>query len=162
MGMLRPFDGKDVEPGIVYRCPKCGTIVREKVERCPTCNVLAAYPELPKKEEENIKGKKSAMSFFTATSLSLANLFSKSKRTVLVAIAGSIGIFGVSTVLAASTGVRRYIDDMQDDMLSSYPLTIAEEAVDYTSLMTGLYQDPDTKILEFDATTRVEIGRAHV
>ena len=157
-GDTHPFDGKDVEPGIVYRCPKCGTIVREKVERCPTCNVLAAYPELPNKEEENAKGKKSAMSFFTATSLSLANLFSKSKRTVLVAIAGSIGIFGVSTVLAASTGVRHYIDSMQDDMLSSYPLTIAEESVDYTSLMTGLYSDTDSKIADFDTTTRVGLN----
>ena len=154
-GDTNPFDGNDIEPGIAYRCPKCGTIVRSKVERCPTCNVLARYPA-PKLEED--KSKKSSMSFLTATSLSLANLFSKSKRTILVAIAGSIGIFGVSTVLAASTGVRRYIDDMQDDMLSSYPLSIAEESVDYTSLMTGLYADTDSKIAEFDTTTRVGLN----
>lgn len=104
------------------------------------------------------KKKKSSMSFFTATSLSIANLFSKSKRTILVAIAGSIGIFGVSTVLAASTGVRAYIDDMQDDMLSSYPLTVAEESVDMSSLMTGLYQDPDSKITSFDTTTEVGLN----
>ena len=112
-------------------------------------------------EEEVVnkgKKKKSSMSFFTATSLSLANLFSKSKRTVLVAVAGSIGIFGVSTVLAASTGVRSYIDSMQDDMLSSYPLSIAEEAVDYSSLMTGLYQDPDSKIKDFDINSRVGLN----
>ena len=153
-GDTNPFDGVDPQVRTVYRCPKCGTIVREKVERCPTCHVLARYPE-PKEVE---KSKKSSMSFLTATSLSLANLFSKSKRTILVAIAGSIGIFGVSTVLAASTGVRRYIDDMQDDMLSSYPLTIAEESVDYTSLMTGLYADTDSKIAEFDTTTRVGLN----
>ena len=111
-------------------------------------------------EEATNKGKKkkSSMSFLTATSLSIANLFSKSKRTVLVAIAGSIGIFGVSTVLAASTGVRRYIDNMQDDMLSSYPLSVAEESVDMSSLMTGLYQDPDSKIAEFDTTTEVGLN----
>ncbi|MBO6261738.1 MAG: ATP-binding cassette domain-containing protein [Bacilli bacterium] len=111
-------------------------------------------------EEVTNKGKKkkSSMSFLTATSLSIANLFSKSKRTILVAIAGSIGIFGVSTVLAASTGVRRYIDNMQDDMLSSYPLSIAEESVDMSSLMTGLYQDPDSKIAEFDTTTEVGLN----
>ena len=102
--------------------------------------------------------KRSSMSFFTATSLSLANLFSKSKRTVLVAIAGSIGIFGVSTVLAASTGVHNYIDSMQDDMLSSYPLTISEESVDYTSLMTGLYSDSDSRIADFDITTEVGLN----
>ena len=122
--------------------------------------------EKPEERAEVLKNKntnkgrkeKTSMSFFTAMGLSLSNLFSKSKRTVLVAIAGSIGIFGVSTVLAASTGVRRYIDDMQDDMLSSYPLQIAEEAVDYTSLMTGLYSDPDSKIKEFDTSTRVGLN----
>ena len=122
--------------------------------------------ERPEEREAILKAKnqnkgsktKTSMSFFTATALSLANLFSKSKRTILVAIAGSIGIFGVSTVLAASTGVRRYIDDMQDDMLSSYPLMIAEESVDYTSLMTGLYSDPDSKIAEFDTKTRVGLN----
>ena len=112
----------------------------------------------PENEVNKGKKKKSSMSFLTATSLSIANLFSKSKRTILVAIAGSIGIFGVSTVLAASTGVRSYIDDMQDDMLSSYPLGIAEESVDYTSLMTGLYNDSDTKIMEYDTTTEVGLN----
>ena len=114
----------------------------------------------PKEVVEVNKGKKkrSSMSFLTVTSLSLANLFSKSKRTVLVAIAGSIGIFGVSTVLAASTGVHNYIDNMQDDMLSSYPLTISEESVDYTSLMTGLYSDSDSRIADFDITTEVGLN----
>ena len=110
--------------------------------------------------EEVNKGnkKRSSMSFLTATSLSASNLFSKSKRTVLVAIAGSIGIFGVSTVLSASTGVNMYIHDMQDDMLSSYPLSIAEESVDYSSLMTGLYADTDSKIAEFDTSTYVGLN----
>ena len=114
------------------------------------------------KEDEVVvnkgKKKKSSMSFFTAAGLSIANLFSKSKRTILVAIPGRIGIFGVSTVLAASTGVRRYIDNMQDDMLSSYPLSIAEEAVDMSSLMTGLYQDPESKIATFDPSTTVGLN----
>ena len=114
--------------------------------------------EAPEEEISKGKKKKSSMSILTATSLSIANLFSKSKRTVIVSIACSIGIFGVSTVLAASTGVRSYIDDMQDDMLSSYPLSIAEEAVDYTSLMTGLYADSDSKIAEFDTSTRVGLN----
>ena len=154
-GDSHPFDGKI--PDKYYRCPKCGQIIKGKLQRCPKCGALAKYPD----EIEDInkgKKKKSSMSFFTATALSIANLFSKSKRTALVAIAGSIGIFGVSTVLAASTGVRAYIDNMQDDMLSSYPLTIAEESVDYTSLMTGLYTDTDTKILEFDTSSRVGLN----
>ena len=114
----------------------------------------------PEQVEEVNKGskKKSSMSFLTATALSVSNLLSKSKRTILVAIAGSIGIFGVATVLSASTGVHMYIHDMQDDMLSSYPLQIAEEAVDYSSLMTGLYADTDSKITKFDTSTYVGLN----
>ena len=93
------------------------------------------------KENKNVnKGnkKKSSMSFFTATGLSFSNLLSKLKRTILITIAGSIGIIGISSVLAVSFGVNNYIDGMQDDMLSQYPITVSEQAVDYTSLMTGL------------------------
>ena len=155
-GDSNPFNGEDKPLQKAYRCPKCGEIVYQQFTRCPKCGVLAKYPD----DEVSSKGKKkkSSMSFFTATALSVANLFSKSKRTVLVAIAGSIGIFGVSTVLAASTGVRQYIDNMQDDMLSSYPLQIQEETVDYSSLMTGLYSDTDSKIADFDTTTRVGLN----
>ena len=153
-GDSNPYDGTKAVKR--YRCPRCGTIIKDKVEKCPVCGVRAMFPDEVK--ESKGKKKKSSMSFLTATSLSIANLFSKSKRTILVAIAGSIGIFGVSTVLAASTGVRHYIDSMQDDMLSSYPLQIQEETVDYTSLMSGLYTDPDTKIAEFDTTTRVGLN----
>ena len=154
-GDTNPYDGNEVEKKKKYRCPKCGAIVEEKFARCPNCQVLAKYPD-----DDVNKGKKknSSMSFLTAASLSLANLFSKSKRTILVAIAGSIGIFGVSTVLAASYGVRHYISDMQDDMLSSYPLTIQEQSIDYMTLMTGLYNDTDTKIMEFDTTTEVGLN----
>ena len=154
-GDSHPFNGKDKPTTTAYRCPKCGNITRYQLTRCPKCGVLAKYPD---EDDYSHKKKKSSMSFFTATALSVANLFSKSKRTILVAIAGSIGIFGVSTVLAASTGVRHYIDSMQDDMLSSYPLQIQEETVDYTSLMTGLYTDPDTKIADFDPSTRVGLN----
>ena len=154
-GDSHPFHGKDKPTTTAYRCPKCGNITRYQLTRCPKCGVLAKYPD---EDNYSHKKKKSSMSFFTATALSVANLFSKSKRTILVAIAGSIGIFGVSTVLAASTGVRHYIDSMQDDMLSSYPLQIQEETVDYTSLMTGLYTDLDTKIADFDPSTRVGLN----
>ena len=91
-----------------------------------------------KEEVSKGKKKKTSMSFFTAMGLSFSNLISKIKRTILVTIAGSIGIIGVSAVLAVSQGVRDYINNMQDDMLSSYPVEIAEESVDMTSLLTGL------------------------
>ena len=95
-----------------------------------------------KKKEEIIasKGnkKQSSMSFFTATGLSFSNLVSKLKRTILIAVAGSIGIIGVSSVLAVSFGVNNYIDGMQDDMLSQYPISVSQQTVDYVSLMSGL------------------------
>ena len=107
-------------------------------------------------KEEQTKGKKySQMKFFTAFGLSFSNLLSKLKRTMLVAIAGSIGIIGVSSVLAVSQGIKNYIASMQDDMLSSYPLQIAEESVDYSSLMTGLQAEEVVQDVVFDKKTEV-------
>ena len=110
--------------------------------------------EIRKIKEEPVqvnKGNKknSSMSFLTAASLSLSNLVSKLKRTVLIAIAGSIGIIGVSTVLAVSTGVHKYINKMQNDMISQYPITISETTVDYTSIITGLSNDDKKTIVKF-------------
>lgn len=98
---------------------------------------VEATPE-PVKEVNKGKKKQSSMSLKTSTGLSLSNLRSKLKRTVLVTIAGSIGIIGVSAVLAVSRGVKDFIGEMQNDMLSSYPVDIAEQSVDMTSLMNGL------------------------
>ena len=104
-------------------------------------------------EEEKVT--KAKMGFWTATKLSFKNLISKSKRTILVAIASSIGIIGVSTVLSVSFGVTDYIRSMQDDMLSSYPLEIAEASVDLTSLMSGLSNDEKRELSKFDINTQV-------
>ena len=96
------------------------------------------------------KKKKSSMSILTSMGLSLSNLLSKMRRTVLVTIAGSIGIIGVSAVLAVSRGVKDYIKDLQNDMLSSYPISIAEESVDYTALITGLNNQDKREKFQFD------------
>ncbi len=87
----------------------------------------------PKKSKG--KKKKTSMSLGMAFMLSLKNLLSKRKRTIMVSVAGSIGIIGVSMVLAISAGVQNYIASMEDDMLSGYPLTVTEQAIDFTSLM---------------------------
>ena len=84
------------------------------------------------------KGKKTSMSFFTALSLSLNNLMTKKARTILTAFAGSIGIIGIALILSVSTGVQNYIDRVQEDTLSSYPITINAQEVDMTQLMTSL------------------------
>ncbi|MCD8201372.1 MAG: ABC transporter ATP-binding protein/permease [Clostridia bacterium] len=87
----------------------------------------------------NIKwGKKnSSMSFGMAMALSFRNLLSKRRRTTLVAFAGSIGIIGISLVLALSSGVQGYISDMENDMLSGYPITVEESTLDFSSLLNA-------------------------
>lgn len=87
-------------------------------------------------QDEEVK-EKAKMSFVTATKLSFRNLLSKLKRTIMVVVAGSIGIIGVATVLSVSRGVNDYIDTMQDDMLSGNPITIGESGVDMNALMTS-------------------------
>ena len=81
---------------------------------------------------------KTSMSFLTALSLSLTNLRTKMGRTVLTAFAGSIGIIGIALILALSTGINDYINHVQEDTLSSYPLTIQAESTDMTAMMASL------------------------
>mgnify|MGYP003293487426 CR=1 FL=1 len=81
------------------------------------------------------KSKKTSMSFFTALSLSFNNLMTKKGRTVLVAFAGSIGIIGIALIMAVSNGFQRYVDSIQDDALTSYPLMIQKETSDLTGLL---------------------------
>ena len=82
--------------------------------------------------------KKPSMSFFTALALSTNNLMTKKARTLLTAFAGSIGIIGIALIMSLSNGIQNYIDKVQEDTLSSYPITIQAESVDMTSLMTSL------------------------
>ena len=96
------------------------------------------------KEIKNVKevSKKAKLNFWQTFRLSGRNLLSKFKRTALVAFAGSIGIIGVSTVLAVSTGIQNYIHSMENDMLSGNPVTISTETYDLSSLMNNLsFQD---------------------
>ena len=91
------------------------------------------------------KSKKTHMSFFTALSLSLNNLMTKKGRTLLTAFAGSIGIIGIAAILALSNGVQEYIDKVQEDTLSTYPLTIQEETIDVNSMLTELMGEAETE-----------------
>ena len=96
----------------------------------------------------NLRGKEKAkMSFLTAFKLSFRNLISKFKRTILVCVAGSIGIVGVSTVLAVSSGIHGYIDSMQDDMLSGNPISITETTFDIGSMMSEANKMQQTEII---------------
>ena len=83
------------------------------------------------------KKKGTSMSFLTALSLSANNLMTKKGRTLLTAFAGSIGIIGIALILALSSGFQSYIKRVEEDTLSSYPIAIEEEQVDYSSMMSA-------------------------
>ena len=88
-----------------------------------------------KTENINKKATKTSMSMFTALSLSLNNLMTKKTRTFLTAFAGSIGIIGIALILSISNGIQAYIDRVQRDTLSSYPITLQQESVDVGGLV---------------------------
>jgi len=92
--------------------------------------------KLDKPQHKNLG--KSSMSVLTAFSLSLNNLFTKKARTILTAFAGSIGIIGIALILSLSTGFQNYIDKIQEDTLTSYPLTITAETADTTSMLLSM------------------------
>ena len=90
------------------------------------------------KSDVDNKTKKTKMSFLTALSLSFNNLMTKKGRTVLVAFAGSIGIIGISLILALSNGFGGYINKIQEDTLTSYPLNIMQESTDITGVLLSM------------------------
>ena len=91
-------------------------------------------------EEKNDTEKigRTSMKFWTAFRLSLNNLLTKKGRTVLVAFAGSIGIIGIALVQSVSNGFQAYVDHIQEDTLTSYPLTIMQETTDVASALLSM------------------------
>lgn len=98
------------------------------------------FTEEDRKNEKDAKAKdgRTAMKFFTALRLSLNNLMTKKGRTLLTSFAGSIGIIGIALILSISNGVQSYINKVEEDTLSSYPITIDESTVDISSMMQSL------------------------
>ena len=107
-------------------------------------------------EAEHKNMGKASMSFLTALSLSFNNLKSKKGRTFLTAFAGSIGIIGIALILSLSTGVNDYIDDIQQDTMTAYPITIEEQSIDLDSLVEirdeniASYASPEETDLDHD------------
>ena len=101
-------------------------------------------PYTPKYEKEDVKtkpkkiAKNKSMSFFTAVALSFNNLLTKKGRTILTSIAGSIGIVGIALILSISTGVNNYIDNVQQETLSSFPIQIEKESTNIGALISSL------------------------
>lgn len=103
----------------------------------------AAEPEKPAKNKKSdvtrgVKKGKRSMSIFTALSLSLNNLSTKRGRTFMTSFAGSIGIIGIALIMALSNGIQLYINRVQEDTLSSYPITIERESTDLSAIIGTL------------------------
>lgn len=102
-------------------------------------------PFVPEQEEiappEHRNLGKASMSIMTALSLSFNNLLTKKGRTILTAFAGSIGIIGIALILSLSTGFQNYIDQIQEDTLTSYPLTLTSETADTTSMLLSMVSE---------------------
>ena len=95
-------------------------------------------PDGAEPPREDTGKKKPSMSFLTALSLSFNNLKTKKGRTILTAFAGSIGIIGIALILSLSNGIQTYINQVQEDTLSTYPLTIEAEAADLSSMIEAM------------------------
>ena len=125
----KPFDGKD-EP------------IKAEAENANDGLYVDKPPETGNAGDKGGKAKKQkkpSMSFFTALSLSFNNLITKKARTILTAFAGSIGIIGIALILSLSAGFNGYINDVQRDTLSQYPITITQSTLNYSSALTSFF-----------------------
>ncbi|MGN0329568.1 MAG: ATP-binding cassette domain-containing protein [Lachnospira sp.] len=116
--------------------------VKEDIERKEN-EKLKHHTDIKKKKKE--RKPKTSMSFITALSLSFNNLMTKKTRTILTAFAGSIGIIGIALILSISNGIQLYIDRVQRDTLSSYPIQIQEETMDISGMVSSLMGENEDK-----------------
>ena len=98
-----------------------------------------------KKAKKDNKSQKTSMSFLTALSLSFNNLRTKKGRTIMTSFAGSIGIIGIALILALSTGINAFIAQVQEDTLSTYPLTIQKQTQDMSAMLSAMTSVSDSK-----------------
>ena len=135
---------------------KDGEVIGDSDPFTPEENTKAQSKEIasaaPDKQltvkEKKKRLKRTSMSFLTAIKLSFRNLMTKKGRTIMTAIAGSIGIIGVSLVLAISNGFTSYVTDLQTTVLSGYPIQIASSAIDTNaamSIISGMTGDAGDK-----------------
>ena len=154
--IIRVLDGRVVDDTNPYLAD--GEVVTE-----PTAEVITDKKEQKKQliadrkalkaDKASLKkeGKvKKSMSFFTALSLSLNNLMTKKTRTFMTSFAGSIGIIGIALILSVSAGVNNYIDSVQRDTLSTYPLTIQRETQDFSAMLEAMTEVKSQETGEID------------
>ncbi len=106
--------------------------------------------EKAKRAAKKKKFKRPSMSFFTAISLSFNNLLTKKTRTFMTSFAGSIGIIGIALILALSNGVNVFIAGVQEDTLTSYPISITQQNSDYSAMLSAMVGTSDEEIASRD------------
>ena len=132
--IIRLLDGKITDDSDEYTQEQMEEDVRKKVESSRSSDTEISASKKKKKE----KKPKTSMSFLTALGLSMNNLLTKKTRTILTAFAGSIGIIGIALILSISNGIQLYIDRVQRDTLSSYPIQLQKESVDIGGLIESM------------------------
>ena len=106
------------------------------------------YDDTDVKVSPSNKSGHASMSALTAFSLSLSNLMTKKGRTILTAFAGSIGIIGIALILSISTGINNFIDDVEKDTLSSYPLTLQSQTIDMSAMLGNSQHNQEDIVFE--------------
>ena len=130
--IIKVLDGEVIEDSNPFTAEQSEAAKAEEAPAAKPC-------KCKRKASKNADGKgKRSMSFLTALSLSFNNLLTKKTRTLLVSVAGSIGIIGIALILALSNGVNLFIATVQEDTLSTYPLTIQKETQDITALLGAM------------------------
>ncbi len=127
--IIRLLDGKVISDEM--------NITAEQAEPAAEPEGEKAWDEKTREVEEKYR-KKTSMSFGTALGLSMKNLMTKKGRTLLVAFAGSIGIIGIALILSLSNGINEYINQVQEDTLSTYPIQIVSETTDMSGLIEAI------------------------
>ena len=119
----------------------------------------ASKEEVEKTKSKTVKTKKTYMKFTTALSLSFKNLLTKKGRTILTAFAGSIGIIGIALILSLSNGMQEYINKVQRETLSAYPLSVDATSIDLTSLIE---QSQETNMNSRKKKDNVEVEQGKI
>ncbi len=122
--IIRILDGVITDDSNPYKAEKAEKAEKEKIEK--------------EKRRTSIK-------FLTALNLSLNNLMTKKGRTILTSFAGSIGIIGIALILAISTGIQNYINQVEEETLSSYPISIEESVIDTSAMMETMMANGETQ-----------------
>ena len=155
--IIKVLDGLVTADSAPYSSAEEAPAVTETAE-APATDKAGECKCKKNKNRKEQKERKTSMSFFTALSLSFNNLRTKKTRTVMTSFAGSIGIIGIALILALANGIQLFIDQVQEDTLSTYPLSIQKETQDMAAMLTamtavnteGNFSDP-TKIYVDDS-----------